>query len=120
MNKVSKLILVVMLLISSTATYAGGYGAWATPTRIDVERGNGFMFYGAFGNPNNCSSNTRFYVPISHPQYEQIYALVLAAFTSGKQVLPYFDKCDPVMWYSAATVTYNYVTYGSVSIQNAP
>lgn len=107
---------VVLLVFFSTASFAAGWTNMATPTRIDVERGNGFMVYGSFGNAGTCTVVDRFYVQISHPQYKEIYSAVLAAFTAGKKVQAYIDGCNPVTWYSAASTTFN--TLGPSSVLN--
>lgn len=111
-------MLVIFLMNYAYNAFAGGYGTWTVPTRIDVERGNGFMVYGNFGNPNNCTNSSRFYVPVTHPQYDKMYSLVLTAFTSNKQISPYFHKCSAVTWYSLPSVTYNWVSSGSIGIRN--
>ena len=86
---------------------AGGRVAWAVPTQIDIERGNGFMVYGAFGNPGECTHADRFYVKKGHPQYDKIYSAALSAHASGKEVMAYIHECEPVSWYSIDSVTYN-------------
>jgi len=84
------------------------------PTGIDVERGNGFMVYGVFGNTQECSVSNKFYVLSNHPQYKEIYSAVLAAFSSGKKVTAFISKCEAVAWYTSTTTTYNIVSGGSV------
>lgn len=74
----------IILLLTSGSCFANAWSNWAVPVQIDVERGNGFMIYGAFGNPNSCTNADRLYVHVSHPQYTKIYALVMTAFTAGK------------------------------------
>ncbi|KJY78519.1 hypothetical protein [Vibrio nigripulchritudo] len=103
----------------STSVYAGGWTSFATPTRVDIERGNGFMVYGNFGNPGNCTIQNRFYVQKTHPQYKEVYSMVLAAFTSGKRVQVYIHSCNPVGWYSVSSTTYNTMTpSGAINISN--
>ena len=94
-------------LIISTQSLAGGFSNFAIPTRIDIDRGNGFMIYGDFGNPGNCTTANRLYVQKTHPQYDQMYAMALTAFTSGKKIQGYSHNCASVSWYTATTTTYN-------------
>ena len=89
----------VALLLSAlvtTTSYAGAYTAWATPTQIDLVTNQGFMVYGAFGNPNGCTVANQFFVFASDTQYRQMYAQILDAFTAGKQISVYITECDPV------------------------
>ena len=109
----------ILLTLISTASVAGGWSNMATPTRVDIERGNGFMVYGRFGNAGTCTITDRFYVQKSHPQYKEIYSTVLAAFMSGKKVQAYIHSCNPVGWYSVASTTYNTLgPSGALNIAN--
>lgn len=76
------------------------------------------MVYGTFGNPGGCTVPDQFFVAISHPQYNQIYATLMMAMATGRQIMTYSIECDPVTWYSVSTTTYNTVTGGSaVNVQ---
>ena len=104
----------LFVLLYSGLGMAGGYSEWSSPTRIDVERSGGFMVYGSFGNPGGCSVGNRFYVQVSHPQYDKMYAAVLAAYSAGTKVRAYLHDCGPVTWYSVSSTTYNYLTSSGV------
>ena len=106
-------LITILLLSFPLISYAVGLTGKAIPTRVDIERGNGFMVYGSFGNVDGCSVADRFYVQNGHPQYKEIYSTVLAAFMAGKKIQAYIDGCNPVTWYSAPTTTYNTVTPSS-------
>ena len=97
----------ILLMFFSSLCYAGGWSESVTPTRIDIERSGGFMVYGGFGNAGGCSVTNMVYVQIGHPQYKEIYAAILAAFTAGKKVQMYIHSCGPVGWYSISATTYN-------------
>ncbi len=113
------IIFMFFLLSFSSLTYAGAWSSWATPTRVDIERGGGFMVYGSFGNPNGCTVDNRFYVKKEHPQYKEIYSAVLAAFSSGKRVQAHIRDCEGVSWYAILTTTFNVLkSSGSLNIQN--
>jgi len=113
-----KYLLLALAVFVSCSVSAGGRTNWAVPTQIDVERGGGFMVYGDFGNPSECSISNRFYIKIGHPQYDKIYSAVLAAFSSGSKIRIYSHDCEPVMWYSVASTTYNVLNrYGDFQIK---
>lgn len=100
-------------------SYARGWASAAVPTHIEIERGGGFMVLGAFGNAGNCSKTGSFYVKSDHPQYDKLYATVLAAYMAGKKVKPYIHSCEPVTWHAVSSVTYNTMTrYGALYIQD--
>ena len=93
---------IVSALVISTQVSAAGFSNFATPTRIDIERDNGFMIYGDFGNAGECTNSNQIYVQSSHPQYDKIYAAALAAFTSGAKVQAYIHSCTTIRWYSTS------------------
>ncbi|QDO85855.1 hypothetical protein FM037_24590 [Shewanella psychropiezotolerans] len=98
------------LFILTSDCYAGAWSTPAIPTHIEIERGGGFMVHGAFGNAANCTQENKFYVKSDHPQYDKLYATVLAAYMAGKKVRPYIHTCEPVTWHSTTAVTYNIMT----------
>ncbi|UTZ37245.1 hypothetical protein HB763_11385 [Vibrio campbellii] len=107
------------LLFLSMPVLSGAFSNAAVPTRIDIERGNGFMVYGNFGNPMNCTNEGRFFIQKTHPQYSEIYSTILAAFTANKKIKLYSSSCQPAGWYSKPEFTYNTVTpNGTVYILN--
>ena len=97
----------LLLSISSTCTFAGGSTAWAVPTRLDVVPGQGVMVYGAFGNPAGCTTSDMFSVRVSNSAYTQIYAALMTAVASGKEVTMYMGSCTPILWYALETTTFN-------------
>jgi hypothetical protein len=116
-----KYVIALFLFLTSLSVFAGGFTDAAVPTRIDlVQAGSaGFMVYGHFRNVSSCSVSNQFYVEIGHPQYNQIYSTVLAAFMAGKKIWIYSHACKPVPWYTVDTVTYNTMEpSGSIQIIN--
>ena len=99
--------------------FAGDFTPWAVPTRVDVVRGEGFMVFGSFGNPNSCSIGDRFFVPLvvdptthvasaaATELYNQMYAMALMAVAAGKPLQAYVDQCATQGWYTGPTVTFN-------------
>ena len=99
--------LVLLLLLPTTSTEAAG---WSTPgyvERIEVVKGNGLIVIADFDNVNSCTAATGFWVRFDHPQYDEIYALMLTAITAQLQVQPYFRTCEAVGWHGG---TWNVVT----------
>lgn len=105
----------------TTHAFAGNFSASAIPSGIDIVQAGtaGFLVTGNFGNPAGCTVNNAIFVKATHPQYAKLYATALAAFMGGKSVFAYARVCEPVLWYSVASVTYNIVTDDdSFSIRN--
>ena len=115
----AKSTIFLLLITIAPHSMAGGFSEGAIPTRIDIDRERGLMVYGNFGNPAGCTISDRVYINYTHPQYQQIYSAVLAAYASGKRIQVYAHTCKPVGWYSVDSVTYNHVeSYGTVSLFN--
>ena len=110
---------IYLLAILTLPSFAGAWANPAVPTRIDIERGNGFMIYGQFGNAGNCSVANKVYVKINHPQYNELYSTVLAAYMSGKRIQPYINACITAGWYVVPSTTFNTLTAsGSLNIMD--
>lgn len=100
-------VILLLLLVPTTSTDAFG---WSTPgyvDRVEVVRGNGLIVLGDFENVNGCTATTGFWVKFDHPQYEEIYALMLTAIAAQLRVQPYFDGCEAIGWHGG---TWNVVT----------
>ena len=111
--------LTLFALSFSTLAAAGGWTAWAVPTGVDIVRGEGLMVWGDFGNPGGCTASNSFLVPISHPQYKEIYAALLLAMATGKKVAGYTSVCAAANWYSVPSTTYNWMGSGdALNFQN--
>ena len=116
-----KAIFYLVLALASANACAGGFSNAASPTEINtVQAGTaGFMLSGGFGNAAGCTTSDMIFVKATHPQYDHLYSMALAAFASGKKLTAYVHACEPVLWYTAATVTYNTLTSdGSLSIKH--
>jgi hypothetical protein len=108
-----RLFPVALLLVLSSTGFAAGNTAWGVPTQIDVTYA-GIMVHGSFGNTGSCTVADRFFVPINTGQYKEIYAALMMAYASGKEVSAYVNSCDPVGWYAAPSVTFNYMVNSGV------
>jgi len=108
-KKMRIFVSLVIILFLNVAVSASVHGrlTWAIPTQIDIEKGDGFMVYGAFGNPGECTRADRFFVKKSHAQYDKIYAAALSALTAKREMRAYIHGCEPILWYSVGSVTYN-------------
>jgi hypothetical protein len=107
----------MVLFAIALSCQAGGATNAAVPTQIDTTAiGGGFMVYGAFGNPAGCTQSDNFFVKDTHPQFKMIYAMVITAIATGQRIYAYAHTCEPVLWYTVPSVTYNNITVGSVAI----
>ena len=115
---VRRFLQATLLMALSARGFAAGNTAWAVPTQIDVTYA-GIMVYGSFGNTGGCAVADRFFIPINTGQYKEIYSALMLAYASGKQVSAYVNSCDPVGWYAAPSVTFNYmVNSGILYVRN--
>lgn len=104
-------------MLSSAAALAAGPSAAAVPTKIDLVKSDGFMLFGAFGNPGGCVNGDRLFIKAGHPQYKQMYATALAAMLSKQKITAFVHSCEAVDWYSGPTSTFNIVqAYGTLAI----
>jgi len=114
-----RVIITIALFGACGVASAGGWSNAAVPQRVDIERGNGLMIYGAFGNSGSCVVTDAIYVKIDHPQYKQIYASVMTALVSKLKIQAYVGTCESVSWYSLPSVTYNIADLSSaVNVMN--
>lgn len=105
--------LFVCLTVSAASAQAAGYSEPAVPTKIDMVRSEGFMLFGAFGNPGGCAAQNQLFIKSDHPQYKQLLALAMMAYTTKQKIVAYVHGCEPVVWYSVASHTYNTVIAAS-------
>ena len=99
--------LAAFILAISFNAHAYGWGDWGEVTRIEVIRANGLLIFGDFGNVNSCTSDTAIFLRIDHPQYKELYSMMLTAMTTGFEIRPYLRECQSFGWHSG---TYNTVT----------
>lgn len=104
--------LVIFCFFLSSYSYASGWSVAAVPERVDVVRANGLLVWGAFGNASNCTISNRYFIKLDHPQYKEIYSMVLTAYLTGKKIKIYSNTCESLTWYSVPETTYNTLTAG--------
>ena len=99
-----KLLLALSLISSSLPALAGGDSNWAVPQGLDIIGVDGVRIYGEFGNPNNCGITNQLFIKASHPQYDQLYATALTAFTAQSEIKLYIGSCEVISWLSTKTI----------------
>ena len=122
MKNIKKTVITIALLVCSAAVIAGGWTTYSASSNagkiewVEVVRAQGFLVSGDFGNPANCEVAGRIWVPIDHPQYDQLYSMVLTAFTSGKKIQAHAAECTAIGWHGG---TYNTLTgAGAMYLRN--
>jgi len=95
--KNSKLGFVSILLAAiSLNSYAGGSLPSKQIEKIAFQNGGVFLYASGWPNPNTCSKVDAVVLQNSDPNYDKAYALILAAYMSGKKISGYSDKCTPL------------------------
>ena len=110
------MIAVLMLQLPGMTAFAAALSNAAVPTRIEVERGEGFTIYGNFGNPGGCTPAyaNMLFVKSSSPHYKEMYSVALAAFAGKYRIFAYVVNCQTITWYANPPDTLNIVDVNSV------
>ena len=90
---IKKIIISSLLISISTLSFAAG---WTGKDKIDAVafQTRGFFLYAdGWGNPNNCTRSNAIVLLSSDPNYDKAYALLLAAYASGKKIKGYSNGC---------------------------
>ena len=91
------------LILFSTTSYAE-YTPWAIPTNVALVGSQGFRVVASFGVPYNCEVPNQVFVSINHPQYKEIYSMVLAAYASQSKIKFEVRKCGIIGWLSSSPI----------------
>ena len=86
---------VVLSLIITPASFAGGWGNKVTTITGFYVWSNGYAHFGVSDveNPDGCG-NTRFLtLDNNSSNFKELYATVMAAYTAGKTVQLYYNGC---------------------------
>ena len=111
--------MIMSIAFCVSAVHAGHYTPTFTITSIEVLRNQGALIKGNLGNPAACTINNYLFIPKSHPQYDQMYSTVLAAYMGNKKIVAYAHKCEAVGWHWDRTKSVSTVTKdGTITIQN--
>ena len=115
-------LLIVFVLVFPSVVCAGGWtsyeasGDQGSIDYVEVVRAQGFMVIGKLGNPAGCTRVNYLWVSINHPQYDQLYSTVLAAFMGGKKIHAYASTCSEIGWHSGSFNTLT--SSGALYIKN--
>lgn len=103
------LIATVLLSLSIPANAAGGWTNDVVPTNVEIVRNEGFMIFGAFGNPGvtPCSSADGVWVAKTHSEYTELLSTALSAVAGQLKLRIYAHYCATVSWHGT---DYNQLT----------
>lgn len=93
MKLMKKIIIVTVFLVFSSQAFSGGGLPTNKIDSVAFQTGGFFLYAGAWGNPNDCTRDSAVVLLNSDTNYDKAYALVLAAYMSGKGVSGYSDGC---------------------------
>lgn len=82
----------VLVYLISSPVMAGAYSSWAVPTRAEIVNG-GLLVSGSFGNPSTCSDSDFVFVDSTHTFFDEIYAFVVSAIASERELRFYTSSC---------------------------
>lgn len=82
-----------ILLFGSNPALAGGGLPANKVDKLAFQTAGLFIYAGNWGNPNSCSRDTAVVLLETDPNYDKAYALILAAYMSGKKLSGYSDRC---------------------------
>lgn len=90
---VCRLCVISMICIFSQSLFAAGHAGYSKVTKLAFQTGGLYIYGPSWNNPNNCSQKTAIVLKNTDPNYEKAYALILAAYMSGKKIGGYSDEC---------------------------
>jgi len=99
-----RILVVVFVATFSFANLSAvtGWTKTAEIKHIEVIRGQGFQMQGTFGNPAECTVANHIFIPINHPQYDELYSLAMVAFTSNYKIRGYIHTCIEYGWHGGS------------------
>ena len=93
MNKHYQTAILAIVLMFSSLSHAGGYTGNGQVQLMQSAYGGWLMrLSGANDNPDNCDK-PNILLPPTHPQYEEIYSMILAAYSAGKEINVHVSGC---------------------------
>lgn len=84
---------IILFLLFANASFAAGAIKANKVDFVAFQTGGFFMYASDWRNPNVCSRDGAIVLLSSDPNYDKAYALLLAAYMSGKKVSGYSDGC---------------------------
>lgn len=98
----------LLMAVAAPVSGAPGWTAVATPTDIELVRGQGVLIAGAFGNPGTpCTDADKIWIAATHPQYQALLSTALSAMAGGMKIHAYVHGCAAIGWHGG---TYNELT----------
>ncbi len=85
--------IVFMVLFVSAASHAAGGLNKNTITKLAFNSDHLFIYAENWNNPSECGRTDAVVLDKSNHNFERAYALILAAFMSGKSIRGYSDDC---------------------------
>ncbi len=82
-----------MLVFSSFAAFGGGGITPNKVTKVAFQTDGFFLYADAWPNPNGCTRSNAIVLKSADPNFDKAYALLLAAYMSGKKISGYSDGC---------------------------
>jgi hypothetical protein len=88
-----KAIISTIIMSVSNFSFAAGPIAQDNIDAVAFQSGGFFLYANGWGNPNNCTRSNAIVLHANDPNYDKAYALLLAAYASGKKIKGYSDGC---------------------------
>lgn len=97
-------LLVFFLGLAGPALAAGAWTSAAVPDKVEIVREDGFVIFGAFGNPGAtpCDVADALWVSINHTQYEALLSTALAALAGGLKLRAFPHNCTVYGWHGGS------------------
>ena len=89
----SKIVISTILIILASSSHAAGSLGYQQINAVSFNTTGFFLHADSWPNPNSCTRTGSVVLLDSDPNYEKAYALLLAAYMSGKQVSGYSNGC---------------------------
>lgn len=88
--------LLLLLSLISTTVFSDPWSSWTKITRLYPYSG-GLIFFTTYKNTDlsSCEGGTRFQLPKTHPNYETLASVLIAAYMSKKQIYFNIDSGQP-------------------------
>lgn len=93
MKKAILPVIVFVLWSVVVNSYAGGSLSSNKIDSVAFQTGGFFLYASNWPNPNSCTRSDAIVLLDSDPNYQKAYALLLAAYMTGKYVKGYSDGC---------------------------
>jgi hypothetical protein len=93
MKKLTKLFALALALSVSLNVNAAGSTGISKISGVGFNTGGFYLYGDNWANPNNCTETGVMVLKDTDSNYDKAYSLLLAAYTSGKEVYGLSDGC---------------------------